>query len=926
MPSVSIDLENAEDVHCTFNNTQLNTIQICKNVVPDGDTSAWNFTVTGPTPGSAGPLSDNGCQTLSNRAAGSYTVAETTQTGYTTTVNCGSKGSDIDHNITFMLNSGENVSCTFTNTSTASIQVCKNVIPDDATTWNFSLTGPTAGTANNIADGACQTFTNRAPGNYTLTETTQAGYSPSVSCTAGNGSNSTNTISFALSAGETTVCTFTNQGVGTIQICKDVVPNDSSTWSFTVTGPTAGSAGPLADGACQTLTGRNAGSYTVAETTQTGYTTTVNCGANGTDVDHNITFALSPGENALCTFTNTSTASIQVCKDVVPNDATTWLFTLAGPTGGSTPGVADGACFTFGSRAPGSYTLTETTQAGYSTSVSCTAGNGTDVDADITFALSAGETTTCTFTNTGIGSIQVCKDVVPNDATTWNFAVAGTSAGTVSNLADGACQTLTNRTAGSYTITETTQAGYATSVNCGANGSNATNAITFALSPGETAVCTYTNTGAGSIQVCKDVVPNDATLWSFAVAGPSAGTVSNLADGACQTLTNRTAGSYTVTETTQAGYATSVNCGANGSNATNAITFTLSPGEAAVCTYTNTGIGSIQICKDVVPNDASTWNFAAAGPTAGTVSNLADGACQTLTNRTAGSYTVTETTQAGYATSVNCGANGSNATNAITFTLSPGEAAVCTYTNTSTSSVQVCKDVVPSDGTLTSWLFGLTGPTPGSSPALNDNGCHTFGSRAPGSYTLTETTQSGYTTSVLCNGDNGSDADGNITFTLASGEAAICTFTNTSTASVQVCKDVVPNDSSTWNFTVTGPSGGSAGPLADGACQTLTSRTPGSYTVTETTQSGYATSVNCGANGSNATNTITFALSAGEAAICTFTNTSTASIQVCKDVQPNNATTWNFTLAGPTAGTANNIADGALFDLRKPRSGQLHAD
>ena len=59
------------------------------------------------------------------------------------------------------------------------------------------------------------------------------------------------------------------------------------------------------------------------------------------------------------------------------------------------------------------------------------------------------------------------------------------------------------------------------------------------------------------------------------------------------------------------------NCGANGSNATNAITFTLSPGEAAVCTYTNTGIGSIQVCKDVVPNDATTWNFTVAGPSAG---------------------------------------------------------------------------------------------------------------------------------------------------------------------------------------------------------------------------------------------------------------------------------------------------------------------
>ena len=78
-----------------------------------------------------------------------------------------------------------------------------------------------------------------------------------------------------------------------------------------------------------------------------------------------------------------------------------------------------------------------------------------------------------------------------------------------------------NRAPGSYTLTETTQAGYATSVNCGPNGTDTDNNVTFALDPGENAVCTFTNTGVGSIQVCKDVVPDDASTWNFTVAGPS---------------------------------------------------------------------------------------------------------------------------------------------------------------------------------------------------------------------------------------------------------------------------------------------------------------------------------------------------------------------------------------------------------------------
>ena len=125
------------------------------------------------------------------------------------------------------------------------------------------------------------------------------------------------------------------------------------------------------------MTNQVSGSYTVAETTQPGYTTSVNCGANGSEGDADITFTVSPGENASCTFTNTGTASVQVCKDVVPGDASTWTFTLAGPTGGVSPALGDTQCHTFGNRAPGAYTLTEATQANYTTSVNC-GPNGSD--------------------------------------------------------------------------------------------------------------------------------------------------------------------------------------------------------------------------------------------------------------------------------------------------------------------------------------------------------------------------------------------------------------------------------------------------------------------------------------------------------------------------------------------------------------------
>ena len=288
------------------------------------DASTWNFTVGGPTPDNAGPLADGACQVLADRASGSYTITETTQAGYSTTVNCGPNGSDTDNAITFTLDNGESASCTFTNTKLGTIQVCKDVVPNDASTWNFTVTGPTPGNAGPLGDDGCQTLTNRAAGSYTVTETTQAGYDATVNCGV-NGSDTDNNITFQLDAGENASCTFTNTKRGTIQVCKDVVPNDggATVWDFTVTGPSDGAVNGLADGGCQTLTNQIPGQYTISETVQGGYTASVNCAPNGSDIDSDITFTLDPGENASCTFTNsliTIGGQFIVNKDFVPNN------------------------------------------------------------------------------------------------------------------------------------------------------------------------------------------------------------------------------------------------------------------------------------------------------------------------------------------------------------------------------------------------------------------------------------------------------------------------------------------------------------------------------------------------------------------------------------------------------------------------------
>ena len=92
----------------------------------------------------------------------------------------------------------------------AFITVCKDVIPSDSTVWDFVATGPSPGNINDLADGACAQFGgNMIPGQYTITETFQLGYAPSVDCGA-NGFQSDVDITFTLDPGEQVTCQYVN--------------------------------------------------------------------------------------------------------------------------------------------------------------------------------------------------------------------------------------------------------------------------------------------------------------------------------------------------------------------------------------------------------------------------------------------------------------------------------------------------------------------------------------------------------------------------------------------------------------------------------------------------------------------------------------------------------------------------------------------
>nr|WP_255595478.1 DUF11 domain-containing protein [Lysobacter sp. BMK333-48F3] len=139
------------------------------------------------------------------------------------------------------------------------------------------------------------------------------------------------------------------------------------------------------------------------------------------------------------------------------------------------------------------------------------------------------------------------------------------------------------------------------------------------------------------------------------------------------------------------------------------------------------------------------------------------------------------------------------------------------------------------------------------------------------------------------------------------------TDTDTPTGTIVIVKDAVPNSAQDFAFTTTG-TGLSAFSLDDDADATLPStRTfiglePGSYTITETAQTGWdLTGLSCSdptgnSTGNTGTGVASVALAAGETVTCTYVNTQQATLTVTKTAIGGGAT-FPFVLSGAISDT-----------------------
>jgi fimbrial isopeptide formation D2 family protein len=218
--------------------------------------------------------------------------------------------------------------------------------------------------------------------------------------------------------------------------------------------------------------------------------------------DPSETLVVTSGQQQTHTFVNTlPPAHLTIVKDLTGEvPAAAWAYT--GDLGAFTLPAAGGSTSAYEVEA-GTYTVSETTKAGYDVSVTCDNDDSGVASVDVT--LEPGDDVTCTFYNVAQpGSITVIKSL-DGDAPASAWGYTG-DLGSFSLPAGGGQQVFSDLDAGSYDIAETLKAGYEASVSC-TSGESGSSSVTVDLDPGENITCTFVNVADTSVTIDKS---NDA--------------------------------------------------------------------------------------------------------------------------------------------------------------------------------------------------------------------------------------------------------------------------------------------------------------------------------------------------------------------------------------------------------------------------------
>ncbi len=477
-------------ISCTFYNTNTAQFLVSKDFVPNSAANvAVSLSCTSGTVANDDPTaseSDPANFTITGFSAGTIcTATEAVPAGYTANqAAC----------VGILITTGGTSACAIINTlNTAQFLVNKDFVPNNAADVAVSLVC-SSGTVVNDDPGASEAD----PANFTIN-----GFLVGATCTAaetipaGYTANQSACQNVALTLAGTSSCTIVNTlNTATFTVSKNFSDDNAAavtialvctTGTIIVNDATATEVPP--DTADFIVTGFTPpASCTATETIPPGYTPNQTACLN---------VAITPGGASSCTVINTAnTATFDVSKDFVPNNAANVTVSLSCTSGGvtnvdTTASEADPANFIVTAFVGATTcTATESVPSGYIA----------DQSACLNVPITPGGSASCTIVNNQAGVVTVIKDAVPDGPQDFDFACSLLAVFPLDDDADGTLansETFPNVVPGAYTCTEANELGWTISISCidpdgGSTVSGPTANID--VDPGETVTCTFTNT------------------------------------------------------------------------------------------------------------------------------------------------------------------------------------------------------------------------------------------------------------------------------------------------------------------------------------------------------------------------------------------------------------------------------------------------
>ncbi|XP_071489593.1 uncharacterized protein [Diadema antillarum] len=772
-----------------------------------GNSASCSFTVVvSATIDNTAPVISNCPSDISVSIASGSSGVAVTWTVPTATDNSGSVSSSSTANpgdffpvgtttvsYTFTDGSGNSAVCSFDVTVAATIDNTAPVISNCPSDISVSIASGSAGVAVT----------------WTVPTATDNSGSVSSTSTANPGDFfpvGTTTVSYIFTdgSGNSAVCSFDVTVAATIDNTAPVISNCPSDISVSIS---SGSAGVAVTWTVPTATD-NSGSVSSASTANPGDffpvgTTTVS-----------YTFTDGSGNSAVCSFDVTVAATIDNTAPVISNCPSDISVSIASGSSGvavtwTVPTATDnsGSVSSSSTANPGDFFPVGTTTVSY------------------TFTDGSGNSAVCSFDVTVAATIDNTAPVISNCPSDISVSIASGSAGvavtwTVPTATDnsGSVSSASTANPGDFFPVGTTTVSY-----------------TFTDGSGNSAVCSFAVTVSGNVDNTSPVIsgcPSDITVSTTLNGNPVAVT---------WTEPTATDDSGSVTTTQSANPGDSFNVGST----TVTYTFSDAAGNTAVCSFDVIVVATIDNTVPVISNCPS------------------DIAVQTTLDGSAVAVTWTEPTatdDSGSVTSASTASPGDSfpvgiTTVTYTFSDGSGNSAVCSFSVTVSATVDNTPPVIsgcPSDISVQTTLGGAAVAVTWTEPtAVDDSGSVSVASTAsPG-----DSFNVGSTLVIY-------------TFTDGSGNAAVCTFTVTVSATVDNTPPVISGC----------PSDISVQTTLGGAAVAVTWTEPtavddsGSVSVASTASPGDSFNV-----GSTLV-IYTFTDGSGNAAVCTFTVTVSATI------------------------------------------------